>query len=75
MVGGVGATIALGLLVLALNILPVGRLFLLLVALTPMTASVAGSFGQDGIVIGSCAMLIALAVRARSSSRSTAQWS
>jgi predicted membrane protein DUF2142 len=59
------AALALGLLVLALAILPVGRLFLLLVAFMPMTASAAASFGQDGIVIGSCAVLIALGVRAR----------
>ncbi len=65
------AALTLGLLLLALTVLPVGRLFLLLVALTPMTASMAGSFGQDGIVIGSCAVLIALNVRARFEGRWT----
>lgn len=65
------AALTLGLFLLALAILPVGRLFLLLVALTPMTACAAASLGQDGLIIGSSAMLIALGVRARFEGRWT----
>ncbi|HEX5182701.1 MAG TPA: DUF2142 domain-containing protein [Allosphingosinicella sp.] len=65
------AALTLGLFLLALNILPVGRLFLLLAALTPMTACAAASLGQDGLIIGSSAILIALGVRARFEGRWT----
>lgn len=47
----------------AFRALPVGRLALLFVALLPMTASCAGSFGQDGLIIGGCAWLTALGTR------------
>jgi hypothetical protein len=59
------AALALGLFAFALSILPVGRVVLLLTALMPMTAASAASLGQDGLVLGSCAMVTALAVRAR----------
>lgn len=48
----------------AFRALPAGRLVLLVVALLPMTAACAGSFGQDGLVIGASAWLVALGARA-----------
>jgi hypothetical protein len=65
------AALTLGLFYIALSILPVGRLFLLLLALMPMTAASSASLGQDGLVLGACAMLLALAVRARVEGRWT----
>lgn len=65
------AALTLGLFVLALTILPVGRRYLLLVALMPMTAAISASLGQDGLILGSSAMLIALALRARVEERWT----
>jgi uncharacterized membrane protein len=52
------------LLCMAFRFLPVGRTALLLVGLLPMTAACAGSFGQDGMVIGAGAWLVALGLRA-----------
>ncbi|MFM6933453.1 MAG: DUF2142 domain-containing protein [Novosphingobium sp.] len=52
------------LLLCALRALPVGRLVLLAIAFLPMTAACAGSFGQDGLVIGASAWLVALCLRA-----------
>ena len=49
------AGLAFVLLLCALRALPVGRLVLLVIALLPMTAACAGSFGQDGLVIGASA--------------------
>lgn len=57
------ALVCLGLFAGALRCLPVGRLALLFLALLPMTASCAGAFGQDGMVIGAGAWLAALGVR------------
>lgn len=51
-------------LLCALRALPVGRMVLLFIALLPMTAACAGSFGQDGLVIGASAWLAALCLRA-----------
>jgi uncharacterized membrane protein len=59
------AILALSLFSVALRIIPSGRLSLLLLALMPMTAASAASLGQDGLVLSSCAMVIALSVRAR----------
>jgi uncharacterized membrane protein len=59
------AALTLGLFTLALTVLPVGRIFVLLLALMPMTCAMAGSLGQDGLILGSCAILIAVGVRAR----------
>jgi uncharacterized membrane protein len=59
------AALTLFLFLLALRIAPAGRLFLLLLALMPMTAAMAASLGQDGLVLGTCAVAIALALRAR----------
>jgi len=47
----------------AFRALPVGRLALLFIALLPMTAACAGSFGQDGLIISGCAWLTALSAR------------
>jgi uncharacterized membrane protein len=63
------AALTLGLLALALTIMPVGRLFVLLLALMPMTAAMAASLGQDGLIIGSCAMVTALGLRAAREAR------
>lgn len=52
------------LLLCALRALPVGRTVLMFIALLPMTAACAGSFGQDGLVIGASAWLAALCLRA-----------
>ncbi|MEJ6010487.1 DUF2142 domain-containing protein [Novosphingobium aquae] len=52
------------LLLFALRALPLGRQVLMLIALLPMTAACAGSFGQDGLVIGASAWLVALCLRA-----------
>ena len=57
------AALACLLLYGAMRTLPVGRLLLLVVALLPMTASCAGSLGQDGLIIGGSAWLVALCVR------------
>jgi uncharacterized membrane protein len=65
------AALALALFAWALTILPVGRIFLLLLALLPMTAASSASLGQDGLVLGACAILIALGVRARKEGRWT----
>lgn len=59
------AALTLGLFALALSILPVGRIFLLLLGLMPMTCALAASLGQDGLVLGCCAILVAVSVRAR----------
>ena len=59
------AALALGLFLLALSILPVGRIHLVLLALLPMSGAASASMGQDGIILGSCAVLVALGVRAR----------
>ncbi|MBV9929631.1 MAG: DUF2142 domain-containing protein [Alphaproteobacteria bacterium] len=67
------AALALGLFALALALLPVGRITVPLTALMPMTAASAASLGQDGLVLGSCAILAALAVRARLAGRWTAR--
>jgi Predicted membrane protein (DUF2142) len=58
------AGLAFVLLLCALRALPVGRLVLLVIALLPMTAACAGSFGQDGLVIGASAWLVALCLKA-----------
>lgn len=58
------ALIALTLIALAMRILPVGRNVLLLVGLLPMTAASAGSFGQDGVVIGTASLVTAMGLRA-----------
>ncbi len=58
------ALLALLLFWAAFRVLPVGRLVLLVVALLPMTAACAGSFGQDGLIIAGTAWLIALCMRA-----------
>jgi len=50
----------------AFRMLPFGRLVLLVIALLPMTASCAGSLGQDGLIIGGTAWLVALGLRAMS---------
>lgn len=52
------------LLLCALRALPVGRTVLIFIAFLPMTAVCAGSFGQDGLVIGASAWLVALCLRA-----------
>ncbi|PLK26865.1 DUF2142 domain-containing protein [Novosphingobium sp. TH158] len=58
------AALAFLLLRAAMQALPVGRLLLLVVALLPMTAACAGSLGQDGLVIGASAWLVALCLKA-----------
>lgn len=52
------------LLLCALRALPAGRNLLMFIALLPMTAACAGSFGQDGLVIGASVWLAALCLRA-----------
>lgn len=58
------AALAFALLCCAFRALPSGRLVLLVIGLLPMTAACAGSFGQDGLVIGGSAWLVALGLRA-----------
>lgn len=58
------AALTFALLCCAFRALPAGRMVLLVIALLPMTAACAGSFGQDGIVIGGGAWLVALGLRA-----------
>ncbi|MFM5929938.1 MAG: DUF2142 domain-containing protein [Novosphingobium sp.] len=58
------AALALALIALAMRTLPMGRNVLLIVGLLPMTAACAGSFGQDGLVIGAAALLVATGLRA-----------
>lgn len=58
------AVLAYILLCCAFRALPAGRTVLLIVGLLPMTAACAGSFGQDGLLIGCSAWLVALCLRA-----------
>ncbi|MFM5907721.1 MAG: DUF2142 domain-containing protein [Novosphingobium sp.] len=58
------AALAFALIALAMRMLPMGRSALLVVGLLPMTAACAGSFGQDGLVIGAAALLVAMGLRA-----------
>lgn len=60
------ATVTFLLLAAALRLMPGGRPVLLLVGLMPMTAACAGSLGQDGMIIGASALLVALALRGSS---------
>lgn len=59
------AAVTFLLLATALRLMPGGKPVLLLVGLMPMTAACAASFGQDGVIIGASALLVALALRAR----------
>ena len=63
------AALTLSLFLLAFRIAPSGRLYLLLLALMPMTAAMAASLGQDGLVLGTCGLAAALALRARREAR------
>ncbi len=58
------AALAFALLCAAFRALPAGRSVLLVVGLLPMTAACAGSFGQDGLIIGASAWIAALSLRA-----------
>ena len=60
----INAALAFALLCAAFRALPVGRPILLVVGLLPMTAACAGSFGQDGLIIGASAWIVALGIRA-----------
>lgn len=57
------ALVTFAMLALALQLIPGGRVVVLLVGLLPMTAACAASFGQDGVIIGGSALLVALALR------------
>jgi len=58
------ALLTIALIAAALRTLPTGRSLLLAIGLLPMTAACAASFGQDGLIIGATACLVALGVRA-----------
>lgn len=58
------ALLAYALICAAMRALPLGRTILMAVGLLPMTAACAGSFGQDGLIIGACAWIVALGLRA-----------
>lgn len=59
------ALLTVALLAAAMRILPMGRNMLLLVGLLPMTAASAASFGQDGLVIGTASLVLAMGLRAK----------
>lgn len=65
------AALTLALFLLAFRLMPWGRLFVLLLALMPMTAAMAASLGQDGLVLGTSALAVAIALRARQERRWT----
>lgn len=60
------AGLTFALLSFAMRIIPYGRRILFVIGLLPMTAACAGSFGQDGLVIGGSALLVATSFNAMS---------
>lgn len=58
------AALAFVLIALAMRALPMGRNVLMAIGLLPMTAASAAAFGQDGVVIGCAALLVAVGLRA-----------
>jgi uncharacterized membrane protein len=60
----VNAGLAIGLIGLAIALLPFGRWIMATVALLPPAAAAASNFGQDGLLLGSTFLLTALGLRA-----------
>lgn len=60
----VNAALAIGLIALAISLLPFGRWIMATVALSPPVAAAASNFGQDGMLLGTTFLLTALGLRA-----------